>query len=622
MTATPSTHRRMLPAILLLAAVLFVPVSAHAQQFALGGGTWLGIWKSTLTLGGGSRSGDPQTQLVGAGAGQGDNPEFPGASGAVGVNDDGNLNFPTKSQLFSAPMTWTGELTLRHSSGQGVFVRVRGWYDMALESTNVPHGSGMNSYTPDSRLVDTGNLGAARFKGIDIYDAFFFGNYMVGQTRFALRVGRQALDWGEGLFYPGINAVNAYDYAWATMPGARIANGGKLPVGRIYGNVVGPAGFNIDAFYNLEFRSTVFPGCGTYMSTLDDGFMPGCNIATAAGLPDRPSALLVKTKNYYNGSLSPNGVYPNGAPDTTAANVTREPSRWSGWGVSAKKFVEPIGTEIGVYYADYTNPFPVNSPIVGTDALTFAINTNFQPVKSLAVSASTGMRNVALSAQLTRTLDYPTQRNAPAFIEGSLSGIGPYGYMKSHVNEGQPGFFPLNITQLQYGAIWQFGRHVGLSDASLIAEADMQWNTNQPPLDGPGAERLVRAGNFGLANWNQQGYVCNPGPLENGIVNKCNVDGFATPFSMGYKIRAQTVSPQVGPGVTLIPTLMFGHDITGYSADFAITGGRITYGAALRADVRTDYFLELAASWYRRGTEYDPVRDRGQYTFSIGWNLR
>ena len=98
--------------------------------------------------------------------------------------------------------------------------------------------------------------------------------------------------------------------------------------------------------------------------------------------------------------------------------------------MSVRKFVEPLATEIGVYYADYTNPFPNNAPVVGTDALTFAINTNYQPIKSFAVSASTGLRNVTLSAQLTRHWDYPAQRNAPAFIEGSLNGVGPYGYLK------------------------------------------------------------------------------------------------------------------------------------------------------------------------------------------------
>ncbi len=579
----------------------------------------MGVWKTTLTLGTGFRGGTPQPQLVGAGAGQ--TGEFPGATGGVAVNDDAQLNFPNHGDLFAAPLTLTSELTLRHKSGQGVFGRVRAWYDLRLESYDAPHGNGPNAYTPSIRLQDANNLGAGKFKGIEFYDLFYFGNFRAGDTRFAVRVGRQALDWGEGIFYPGINSINPYDFAWLTTTGARIANGGKLPVNRVYANVVGPAGFNIEGFFNLEFRESHMPACGTYYSGLDDGFQPGCNIATAAGLPDRPAALAVKTRNYYNGRLYPNGVYPDGGPD--APNATREPS-WeeSGWGVSVRKFVEPLATELGVYYADYTNPFPNNAPVVGTDALTFAINTNYQPIKTLAVSASTGLRNLALSAQLTRHWDYPAQRNAPAFIEGSLSGLGPYGYLKDNPNREMPGFYKMNILQLQYGGAWQFGRLVGLNDATLVAEALMSWNTNNPAIDGPNAERLLRAGNFGLASWSEEGYTCNPGPLENGIVNFCDVDGFQTPFAMGYKMRAQTVLPQFGPNISLSPYLTFTHDITGWAADFSIQGGRVTYGAGFRADIRQTYFVEASALWYRRGTPYDPMRDRGQYTVVVGYNLR
>jgi hypothetical protein len=618
MTLSKKTHdRRALPAVIVLAALLLTPAVVSANQFALAKGKVVGVWKTTLTLGAGFRAGTPQTQLVGAGAGQ--SGEFPGATGAVGVNDDAQLNFPNYGDLFAAPLSLTSELNLHHKSGQGVFVRARAWYDMRLEAYDAPHGNAGNAYTPNVRLVDQGNIGAARFKGFDIYDVYYYGNFKAGQTRFLVRVGRQALDWGEGIFYPGINNVNPIDYAWVTTVGARLANGGKLPVNRVYANVVGPAGFLIDGFFNLEFRESVMPACGTYFSGLDDGFQPSCNIATAAGMIDRQAALLLKTKNYYNGKLYPAGVYPDGGPD--APNSSREPSRWSGWGVSARKFVEPIATEIGVYYADYTNPLPNNAPVVGTSALDFAVNTNYAPVKSLAVSASTGLRNVSLSAQLTRHWGYPAQRNAPAFIEGSTSGKGPYYWMKDYPNQQVPGYYKMNLLQLQYGGVWQFGRLIGLSDATLAGEALMSWNTNNPPTDGPNAERLLRAGNFGLANWSEQGYTCNPGPLDTGIVNKCEIEGFQTPFAMGYKLRAATVLPQKGP-VSLVPYLMFGQDLTGYATDFSIVSGRISYGLGFRADVRQAYFIEASALWYRRSPTYDTLRDRGQYTVTIGYNLR
>ena len=618
MTTTSSTHTRALPAILVLAAMLLAPASAQAQQFAWFDGKLLGIWKSTFTVGGAIRGSDADPQLIGAGAGQGDDPEFPGASGGVGVNDDPNMNFK-KGDLVSAPMSLLSEVTLRHSSGQGVFVRVRAWYDMTLESKDVSHGNVTGGYETNTRLDDSGFIGAAKFKGIDIHDAFFFGNYKVKETRFLLRVGRQALDWGEGIFYPGIAAVNPYDVAWMQMTGARPANGGKLPVNRIYGNVVGPAGFNIDGFFNLEFRGSPIGGCGTWYSLNDQGTQPGCNVASAAGLPD-VTAKIAKNKSWWQGTLYPAGIYPDGAPDSPVAY--KAPSRWSGYGVSVRKFVEPLKTEIGVYFTEYTNPTLTIGPVVGTDALTFGVNTYFvEGVKAFAVSASTGVRNLALGAQLTRTLDMPAQRNAPAFIEGSLSGIGPYYYMKAQPNTQQAGSFPINVTQAQFNGTWQFGRHVGLSDALLIAETDMQWATNHPGSQGPNAERFGRYGNFGLAGWDQQGYACNPEQLSNGIINSCDVDGFGTPFAMGYKIRAQTTSPQVGPGLTFTPALTLGNDVAGYSTDGAILAGRLAVSAFLRVDLRQRAFLELAGTWYRQAA-YDPLRDRSLYTVVYGINLR
>ena len=59
MNITHSIHRRILPAILVLAAVLCAPAIAHAQQFAWFNGKLLGIFKSTMTIGAASRSGTP-----------------------------------------------------------------------------------------------------------------------------------------------------------------------------------------------------------------------------------------------------------------------------------------------------------------------------------------------------------------------------------------------------------------------------------------------------------------------------------------------------------------------------------------------------------------------------------
>lgn len=608
---------------LAFSAILTSAGSAHASEFAWFEGDVVGTWKNSFAVGAAWRNTDAHSQLIGAGAGNGlggAEIEFPGASGGVGVNDDGNLNFG-KNDMVAAPISWTSELTLRHKSGQGIFVRVNAWYDMRVNDKNMSHGSGPTAFVRDVKLDDSQYLDQAQLKGVDIYDAFFFGNYELGTSTLSLRLGRQAIQWGESVLYPGVNSYNPYDYARLKMPGAKVLNGGQLPVNRLYLGLTLDNGWAFDGFLNLEFRGSVTPGCGTYFSTLDNGFHPGCNLATAAGLADEVSIQALPIKNYYNSILYPGGAFPNGGPD--AENSSTEPSKWSGWGVSAHKFIERWGVDVGAYYTTYTNPFPINSPVVGTDALTFGINTMFadKKVQNFALSASGGVRSLTMFGQASFTKDLPSQRNAPAFIGGALTGTGPYGFMQDLPNQEVPGYFPLDIAKGVFGASWQFGELLRLPNALLTAEANLQWVTNHPGLQGPNAERLGRYGNFGVAAWDQEGYVCDPGPLDNGIINNCDVDGFVTDFAAGYKIRASAVIPKPGTGLVFAPVLVFSHDVSGYSADGGMLEGRLSLGAYLRVVLRQKYYIEGGVVVFDRGNTMDPLADRGQYSLVFGANL-
>ena len=46
--------------------------------------------------------------------------------------------------------------------------------------------------------------------------------------------------------------------------------------------------------------------------------------------------------------------------------------------------------------------------------------------------------------------------------------------------------------------------------------------------------------------------------------------------------------------------------------------GRLTGGVSLRAIYLRRLFAEVGATWYRRNTEFDPLRDRGNYTLAAG----
>ena len=514
------------------------------------------------------------------------------------------------------------DFTFRHKSGTGIFFRLRGWYDTVLDNKKMPHGTTSTAFVPDTKMDDSGYIGAQKFKGFELYDAFFFGNYKLDKSTLGLRVGRQAIDWGESVLYPGVNGIQAYDFAWATMPGAPSIDGAKLPVNRVVVSLAGGEGWTVDGFVNLEFRE-VRPSRLRHLEQLQ---RPGPRSRLQPGggrrlpgslLGPRPQEPFVLRGQALRWRRLPGGRHRDGE-----AGTYREPSQWSGYGLAVHKFANALNTDFGFYYANYTNPILNISPLVGTDALTFAVNTHFVPdVQMLGVSTSTGARNIAMFGQLLYTLDYPAQRNAPTFIQGSTAGLGPYGWMQSHVNEQVPAFFAMDVAQLQLGGTWQFGERIGLTDATLTGEVNGQWATNHPGLDGPHAERLGRSGNFGTAAWDQQGYVCDPSPLDNGIVNRCEVKGFATEYAVGFKLRAAANLPQPSLGITWTPILTLQDDLYGFSTDGAVREGRLVLGAFLRASLREKYYFEGGLVLPNRGAEWDDASDRGQYSMVFGMTL-
>jgi hypothetical protein len=130
------------------------------------------------------------------------------------------------------------------------------------------------------------------------------------------------------------------------------------------------------------------PGCGVWGQTVDNGINPGCNSPTAAGQADN---FFIGTRNYYNGKLYRTGYFPDGETNALAGDrpMTGEPSQWSGWGLSAHKFVESIATDFGFYYTRYTNTTFINAGVAGPTPLDYSINTMYpqEGVKSFAVSA-------------------------------------------------------------------------------------------------------------------------------------------------------------------------------------------------------------------------------------------
>lgn len=545
-----------------------------------------GAWNTLVAVGAAMRADDPDPQLVGFNnAGQ-----VPGARGAVSVADDGNQNF-RKGKLISAPVTMLSDLELRWRNQYGVFARVRGWYDMWLENHGVPHGHAPNGYVPGAELDDSGFYKPNQFSGFELLDAFAYGNFDIGDARLTGRLGKQVVNWGEGLLYTGINAFNPVNYSALGRPGARVEDA-LIPVNRVYANLIARNGLSVEAFYALDWTRSNVPACGTFASAIDSVADPSCKAATAAPplpIPDRTLLAL--------------GLY---APQKPMA----DPGSGNQYGVAARYFVEALRTEFGAYYVRFNNPNPVVN-IVPNDPnsrVGMSIATQYvEGVQGMALSATTGVENLALSAELSQFRNLPVQRNFPTLIQGALGG-GPYAAAAAATASGavMPGYFSANRTQLLLGGRLNLSPVTGLSDALLTAETALQWITNLPGLD---QERIGRNPNFGTGAY---GGSCQGG------YNDCSTDGFATRFSWGYRLMLQMSLPRPASGLDLQPVLLWSQDLKGYAADGSLVQGRWAGGLLLRAVYQQMFFAEIGRSWVRRDTDFDPLRDKGAFVATAG----
>ena len=395
----------------------------------------MGVWKTTLTLGAGFRAGTPQTQLVGAGAGQGDNREFPGATRrgrgerrrAAELPDDGDrLHRPPDPDVGADPPSQVRPGRLRP--------RARLVRPGPRVDERAPRQRHDRLHAQHPARATTSNLGAGQVQGHRRLRRLLLRELPGRATRgAAVRVGRQALDWGEGIFYPGINSINPYDFAWADHDRGPDRERREAP-GQPRLRQRGGAG-RVQHRRLLQPRVPRVPSCpaaGPTTAGSTTASSPGCNIATAAGLPDRPSALARQDQELLQRQALPERRLPGRRRPTRRTPPASPPGgqrlgclgaqvrRAARHGVRRllRRLHEPLpeqraGGGHGRAHLRDQHQLPADQ-----DARGERLDRPAQPRAERAAHPA---------------LDYPAQRNAPAFIEGSLSGT-----RAVRLHEGQP----------------------------------------------------------------------------------------------------------------------------------------------------------------------------------------
>ena len=163
--------------------------------------------------------------------------------------------------------------------------------------------------------------------------------------------------------------------------------------------------------------------------------------------------------------------------------------------------------------------------------------------------------------ELTYRPNQPLQFNAADLLGAVLSPVAPT-TLRSQERALPPGgtlngFERHKNVQLQLGAVGQV--------AGVLPGATVNWGAEivykgVPDLPDPSVTRFGRVDVFGQGPVNG---VC-PAPAA---PTQCTSDGYVSRHAFGYRLVVGARYANVAEGVDLVPSMLFGHDVSGWSGE-------------------------------------------------------
>jgi hypothetical protein len=365
--------RRSLP---IVATLALASPATYAFDFQNDDGSFTGRWDTTLTFGQAWRIESRDCRLIAiADGGCGRSPNI----------DDGNLNWDT--DMFSQAAKILTELSLNFKN-TGVFVRASALYDNVADDTartplTDPSKDLVKSYT---RLLD----------------AFFYTKFSMGSANAELRLGRQAVSWGESTFIQnGINVINHFDVAALRVPGSELKEA-FLPQEMVNFSVQFTDNFSAQAIYITDWNATVPEPAGSYFSNND--FAPTGGEKVVLGF----------------GSFSDQGVdfTSLGGPyiqnfQTVNRLDTIKPDDQGQYGFNLKYYAPGLnnGTEFGLFFLNYHSRLPLISGMTGTQQ---GVGNAFGALNSVGAAAQGIAAGLPVNAAIATAAQLGVARSAAA----------------------------------------------------------------------------------------------------------------------------------------------------------------------------------------------------------------
>ncbi|KEQ17503.1 DUF1302 domain-containing protein [Endozoicomonas numazuensis] len=362
-------------------------VSVHAAEFASEDGNITGALDTAVSYG-------AMWRVEGR-----DNTRYRGSS--TPNHDDVNLNDGNRAfdkGLVSQVIKVSADLEIDWQEQYGVFIRGTAFYDSVLMDTHndwnsvnrdavvagFPEQTGTHPYGNDW----ANDVKKGQGRDAKIQDAYFYGAWNVGEMPLDIRVGKQAMNWGEGLFYrDGINTINALDGASYALPGSEVKDL-LIPQNAVSFSLGITENLSMSAFYQFQWEETVLPGRGTYFST-NDLFVEG----GSKGYNEIPSDLssvsgLYALANSGASLYQDMGIKTAGDYIVVADTSGKIEADDNGqWGFNFKYFAEELNdTEFGFYFVNYNSHVPYIQAQLDRSSVNQALATVSQASSQLKIA--------------------------------------------------------------------------------------------------------------------------------------------------------------------------------------------------------------------------------------------
>ncbi len=327
-----AAHRTRRGLLLAGAAVFAVAASGSAQAYDATIGGWQVNIDTTLSSSVDVRASPIDQNFVGVAN---------GGKFVLANNDNGTLNYKNNTPV-AATQRITTEVQAKRDD-YGFFVRATGFYDPITDSESTDFQK-----LPRATVRDVG-------ADLRLLDAYAFARPSIFGHPVDVRVGAQALNWGESTFIGGgINTITPVDVTALRTPGSELRNAFlPIPVVDLKTEVV--PDLTVEAYWQPVWTRDKLEPDGSFFGTSDTILDGGTWGNLRNDFPDN-------MKSIYGVSLPAGNIF--GA--SLSRSSDRHPTGLDEFGIALRKtFTSLDDTEIGLYFENYDSRTPFGSNRTG-----------------------------------------------------------------------------------------------------------------------------------------------------------------------------------------------------------------------------------------------------------------